>query len=383
VSSLPGLIEPRLTAAAAAAAVAGLLFLLYVNRRRGYLLLWMAGWVLMAAGMIVLGDEGRVSGNLARFAGLFQTLHVSSALAFALSATSMAGAPAWTRRQTAGALLLGLCLGLATPIVGAATGLVPGYLVAAAALAVSSGRFAQIARRERFTGAGLMAAGFGAVALSNLWMIRAVTRGSSETVMQLMALTFVAYALVTLGMHLLIFEDTTRELRLSNQRLETAREELRGLALTDPLTGAYNRRFFDEIVPRELERHRRAAQPLAIVFIDIDHFKAVNDVHGHSVGDALLRDVSEYLRRKLRETDYVFRWGGDEFLALMSCPGEDAAKRMQSLKREYEAAPLVTSLGNGVGLSIGVAEAPPGTRDVTPVIAAADEDMYLKKRAAI
>lgn len=383
MSSLPALIEPRLIAAAAAAVVAGLLFLLYVNRRRGYLLLWMAGWVLMAAGMMVLGDEGAVSGNLARFAELFQTLHVASALAFALSATSMAGAPAWTRRHTAGTLLLlGLCLVLGTPVFGTAAGLVPGYLVAAAALAVSSGRFAQIARRERFAGAGLLAVGFGAVAISNLWMIRAVTMVSPETVLRLVAIDFVGYAIVTLGMHLLIFEDTTKELRLSNKRLEAAREELRDLALTDPLTGAYNRRFFDEIIARELERHRRSNETLSVVFIDIDRFKTVNDVHGHAVGDTLLRDVAEFFKHKLRETDYLFRWGGDEFLVLMSCPAEAALTRMRTLEHEYEEAPLMTSLGAGVGLSIGCAEALPGTKDVQPVIAAADEHMYLQKRLA-
>jgi len=375
--------EPRLMAAAAAAVVAGLLFLLYVNRRRSYLLLWMAGWVLMAGSMMVLGDEGRVSGNLARFAGLFQTLHVASALAFALSATSMAGAPRWTRRHGVGAaVLLALCLALGTPLAGAG-GPVPGYLVAATALGVSGARYAQIARRERFAGAGLLAVGFAAAAAANLWMVRAVAAASSETVLRLLAAGFLAYAVVTLGMHLLIFEDTTRELRLSTRRLEEAREELRGLALTDPLTGAYNRRFFDEIIGRELERHRRANEPLSIVFLDIDRFKTVNDVHGHGAGDTLLCDVAEFLKHKLRETDYVFRWGGDEFLVVMSCPGDAAAARMRTLEAEYESAPLVTSLGNGVGLSIGCAEAAPGTKDIEAVIAAADASMYGKKRTAI
>ena len=378
----PAPIEPRLVAAAGAAIVAGLLFLLYVNRRRAYVLLWIGGWTLIAASMVVLGDEDRLGGNLARFVGLFQTVNVSSALAFALSASAVGGTLGWTLRHTLGALLLGVWLALGTPVFGVTGALVPGYLVAATALAVASYRYARIARREQFTGAGLMAVGFGIVAISNVWMIRAVALTSPEIVLRLMGLNFVAYAIVTLGMHLLIFEDTTKELRLSNKRLESAREELRDLALTDPLTGAYNRRFFHEIIARELERHRRAGEPLSVVFIDVDRFKTVNDVHGHSVGDTLLADVSEYLRRKLRETDYVFRWGGDEFLVLMSCPGADAARRMQSLEAEYEGAPLMTSLGNGVGLSIGCAEAPPGTKDIEPIIAEADGNMYLKKRPA-
>ena len=93
--------------------------------------------------------------------------------------------------------------------------------------------------------------------------------------------------------------------------------------------------------------------------------------------------MSEFLRRKLRETDYVFRWGGDEFLVLMSCPAPNAAQRMATLKAEYEAAPLVQALGGGVGLTIGCAEAPPGTKDIEPVIAAADADMYQRKPARV
>ena len=379
----PAPVEPRLVAAAAAAIVAGLLLLLYLNRRRTYVLFWIAGWILIAASMFVLGSESRGRGELAQFVALYQTINVSSALVFAISASAVSGPLGWTLRHTLGALLLGVWLAVGAPVFGVVGALVPGYLVAATALGMASLRFGQLAKREQFTGAGLMAAGFGLIAVSNLWMIRAVALVSGELVLRLMAVNFVAYAIVTLGMHLLIFEDTTKELRVSNKRLEAAREELRSMALTDPLTGAYNRRYFDEIIGRELERHRRAKQPLAIVFLDIDRFKAVNDVHGHGVGDVLLRDVSEYLRRKLRETDYVFRWGGDEFLVLMSCPAEDAMKRMQSLKREYESAPLVTSLGNGVGLSLGCAEAPPGTKEIEPVIAAADEDMYLNKRATI
>ena len=379
---VPAPVEPRLIAAAGAAIVAGLLFLLYLNRRRAYVLLWTIGWVLIAAAMMVIGDEGVPLDGGARSAVLFQTFNVASAVAFAMGAPAIGGTLGWTMRHTLAGLLLGVWLALGAPIAGTG-GLVPGYLAAATALGVASWRYARVASREQSTGAGLMAVGFGIIALSDLWLIRAVALNTPGVVLRLMGLNVVAYSIVTLGMQLLIFEDTTNELRVSNKRLESAREELRDLALTDALTGAYNRRFFDEIIARELERHRRAGEPLTVVFIDIDRFKTVNDVHGHSVGDTLLRDVSEYLRRKLRETDYVFRWGGDEFLVLMSCPGPDAARRMQTLKAEYEAAPLVTSLGNGVGLSIGCAEAPPGTKDMDPVIAAADANMYVKKRQAM
>lgn len=377
----PAPIEPRLIAAAGAAIVAGLLLLLYLNRRRAYVFFWILGWLLLAGGMLLLGDDSQPGGALEHYAGLYQATSVLSAVAFAMGASAVGGPLAWTIRHTAGTVLLFGWLAVGTPAFGVTGALVPGYLAASTALGTASLRYALIARRETFTGAGLMSVGFGIVALSSLWILGAITLGSPEMATGLAALNFVAYAIVALGMHLLVFEDTTKELREANRRLESAREELRDLALTDALTGAYNRRFFDEIIGRELERHRRSQEPLSVVFIDIDRFKVVNDVHGHTVGDTLLRDVSEFLRRKLRETDYVFRWGGDEFLVLMSCPEFEAARRMATLKAEYEAAPLMTSLGGGVGLTIGCAEAPPGTKDIEAVIAAADAEMYQRKPA--
>ena len=373
----PPLIEPRLIAAAGAAIVAGLLFLLYANRRRGYVLIWTIGWLLVAAGVFAAVGAG----DAPRLVGLYLSASALSAAAFAVSASAFAGPLAWTKRHWIGAALLGGWLALGTPALGLTGAVVPGYLAAATALGAACARYTVIARRETFTGAGLMALGFGIIAASHLGTLGALTNGNAGTAVRLMALTFIAYAIVALGMHLLIFEDTTKELRDANLRLESAREELRDLALTDALTGAYNRRFFDEIITRELERHRRSNEPLTVVFIDINRFKIVNDVHGHTVGDTLLRDVCEFLKRKLRETDYVFRWGGDEFVVLMSCPGSEAEKRMATLKAEYEAAPLIVALGGGAGLAVGCAEAPPGTDDIEAVIARADADMYRRKPA--
>ena len=373
----PAPIEPRLVAAAGAAIVAGLLFLLYANRRRSYVLIWTAGWVLVAGSVFAASAEG----DDPRFAGVFQSASVLSAAAFAVSASAFAGPLAWSASHWIAAALLGLAL--ATPALGLNGAAAPGYLAAATALAAACARYAAIARRGTFAGAGLMAVGFGIIAVSHLGTLGALATGHAAIVVRLMALTFIAYAVVALGMHLLIFEDTTKELRDANQRLESAREELRDLALTDALTGAYNRRFFDEIIARELERHRRSDDPLAIVFIDINRFKVVNDVHGHAVGDTLLRDVAEFLKRKLRETDYVFRWGGDEFVVLMSCPAAEAEKRMAALKMEYEAAPLIVALGGGAGLAVGCAEAPAGTKDIEEIIARADADMYRSKHARV
>ena len=129
-----------------------------------------------------------------------------------------------------------------------------------------------------------------------------------------------------LGIHLLVFEDMTYELRTTNRRLEAAREELLQAAITDPLTGCHNRRFLEQVMDRELQRHARFKLPLSLLFIDINRFKAVNDSLGHEAGDRVLQYVARFLKRHIREADYVFRWGGDEFLVLITCAGEEARR---------------------------------------------------------
>ena len=96
------------------------------------------------------------------------------------------------------------------------------------------------------------------------------------------------------------------------------------MVITDPLTGCRNRRFFDEIIGRELQRHRRYGIPMSLLFVDVDRFKAINDTLGHDAGDRVLREVAAFLLSNIREADYVFRWGGDEFLVLLSCEEDEA-----------------------------------------------------------
>ena len=138
------------------------------------------------------------------------------------------------------------------------------------------------------------------------------------------------------GMHILVFEDMTDELRLANRRLAGANEEVRRLAITDALTGCHNRRFFDEVERRELERHRRCVAPLSVVFIDVNHFKRLNDTLGHDRGDAVLWMIGNLLKGQVRQSDYAIRWGGDEFLLLLSCGVEEAKTKAASLKAAFE-----------------------------------------------
>jgi diguanylate cyclase (GGDEF)-like protein len=152
------------------------------------------------------------------------------------------------------------------------------------------------------------------------------------------------------------------------------------MVVTDPLTGTHNRRFFDEVIGRELQRHQRYRMPLSVVFVDIDRFKAINDTLGHETGDRVLREVALFLLRNIREADYIFRWGGDEFVVLISCTEDEALRRARDLQHAFATAPQTAHLPQGVALSVGVVEVPADVDDIMPLIQAADERMYANKR---
>jgi diguanylate cyclase (GGDEF)-like protein len=130
---------------------------------------------------------------------------------------------------------------------------------------------------------------------------------------------------------------------------------------TDPLTGLHNRGFFESQLAVELERARRSNQPLALLFVDIDHFKRINDQHGHDVGDLVLQHVSRLMVQHLRRIDQVFRWGGEEFALLL--PGTrraEAQHTAERLRAVIERTPVLLGAGQEVGctISVGIALAP-------------------------
>ena len=138
-----------------------------------------------------------------------------------------------------------------------------------------------------------------------------------------------------------------RSLRYAVKLGETL-EALHGLAIRDELTGLLNRREFDRILLQEEERARRFGQTLALVMVDIDHFKAVNDRHGHLAGDAVIRRLAEILRANVRSVDSTARFGGEEF-ALIIVQADAAAAA--SVARSLCAAVAETPLEAGGGLS--------------------------------
>jgi diguanylate cyclase (GGDEF)-like protein len=167
-------------------------------------------------------------------------------------------------------------------------------------------------------------------------------------------------------------------------QLITAREALREQATTDPLTGIANRRTILETLGKELERCRRSAASCALVFVDLDHFKQINDTHGHPVGDEVLRQTAATMRASVRPYDLVGRYGGEEFVVVL--PGCDAAGARAAGER-LRAAVAAASIGVGearlrvtCSLGIAVGDSAAGW-DRDRILHAADAALYRAKRA--
>ena len=272
---------------------------------------------------------------------------------------------------------------LAPLLGGPVTVLGPGYVLSATIMAASGAMYAAIVIERRMIGSGLIALVLFGLAASNVataFLIPRLQTGG-QTTFQILLFNAVLYTFGVLGVHMMIFEDMTYELRMTNRRLESAREELLQAAITDPLTGCHNRRFLEQVMDRELQRHKRFQLPMALLFIDINRFKSINDTLGHDTGDRVLQYVARFLKRHIREADYIFRWGGDEFLVLITCSGQEAGRKAAMLKSNFDAAPEAVELPPGIGLSVGSIEVPQGARDLMPLIAEADALMYQDKTA--
>lgn len=168
-------------------------------------------------------------------------------------------------------------------------------------------------------------------------------------------------------------------LEARNRALEEALQKNSELARVDLLTGLMNRRAFEEQAGRVLAGARRIRQPVSLVLADLDHFKTVNDRHGHLRGDETLKQVAEVLRRTLRESDLACRWGGEEFLCLLV--GSDpaaAAEVMERVRRELAGHPDLADLDPRITLTAGVAGV---DDDLQAALHKADQALYAGKGA--
>ena len=177
----------------------------------------------------------------------------------------------------------------------------------------------------------------------------------------------------------------TKALEEVNQQLASAVEDLERLARTDELTTLLNRRALDESMDFEFRRSSRTGSPMALLIMDLDHFKSVNDRFGHPVGDHVLREVAQLFRERLRGTDILARLGGEEFAVLLLDSGAKAAHKVaeslvETVRTHNFLAPNGRSLGR-ITTSVGFALFPEHAEDPSQLMAHADSALYKAKEA--
>ncbi len=171
------------------------------------------------------------------------------------------------------------------------------------------------------------------------------------------------------------------ELKLKNKQLEDLLDKVNYMAITDALTGLYNRRRFHDVLTSEYERAKRYGTPFSLVMLDIDYFKKINDNFGHDVGDAVLKEVSDILLKSIRDIDTAARYGGEEFMVIL--PNTDkahatiVAERMRQAIENHDFAGLDRTMSVSIGIS-GMPDAKVEHED--RLIRCADFAMYRAKQ---
>jgi diguanylate cyclase (GGDEF)-like protein len=157
------------------------------------------------------------------------------------------------------------------------------------------------------------------------------------------------------------------------------REQLRNQALRDSLTGLYNRRFLEEMLERMCRDAERRKVPISAIMLDLDHFKKLNDQHGHAAGDAVLRDVAAAILSCLRTVDVACRYGGEEMAILLSdCSMAAATGKAEQIRSRI--AELTRAGGAAVTASFGVASIPETSSQPADLLPAADAALYEAKQ---
>ncbi len=186
-------------------------------------------------------------------------------------------------------------------------------------------------------------------------------------------------------------EETVRYLKLEHRMAAARREaehqasrnaELARLASTDALTGLYNRRSMQELGEREIARCRRTGRKLAVMLADVDHFKRINDEHGHAVGDEVLVELGARLQANFRAVDLVARWGGEEFCVLLvETDADGAVVTAERLRRALAQRPFETAAGPlDVTMSVGIAGLRDAAEGLPELLRRADAAMYAAKK---
>ena len=168
--------------------------------------------------------------------------------------------------------------------------------------------------------------------------------------------------------------------------LENARtvKRIHELTITDDCTALYNARHMNFILETEVYRSQRYGYEFSLIFIDLDHFKSVNDTHGHLVGSTLLAEIGQFLRSNCRLIDFAFRYGGDEFVIVLPQASKESAivtaRRLHTLLREHQWL-QEEGLGIRITASMGVASYPADAKSKVELLHLADEAMYMVKNS--
>lgn len=179
------------------------------------------------------------------------------------------------------------------------------------------------------------------------------------------------------------FDEMAQALERREAELKAAQERLREEAITDPLTGLFNRRFLNEMLPSAVAGAARRGGTLAVVILDVDHFKRINDTFGHDAGDTVLSEVGALVKRSVRRSDTACRFGGEEFVLVLPDSTLDGAhERAEQIRCEIGALRLQhdsTPLGSITG-SFGIAAFPIHADDAAGLVNAADAALYQAKQ---
>lgn len=172
-------------------------------------------------------------------------------------------------------------------------------------------------------------------------------------------------------------ENTNKLLKAEISERKNIEQKLEELATTDALTSLYNRRKFEELLTREIDRNRRYKTELSLIFCDIDNFKRINDEFGHDIGDTILRDFAASLKISVRSTDIVARWGGEEFVILVSNATPQQAQEIAEKLRKTIEDKSFPPVGR-VTASFGLTKFKSDDNQVT-IIKRADQALYQAK----
>jgi len=175
-----------------------------------------------------------------------------------------------------------------------------------------------------------------------------------------------------------LLEDARRQIQTQAGEIAELRASLQEQALRDPLTGLHNRGYLDETLPRELSRARREGYPLSLILLGVDHFKTINETHGHAGGDAVLSALSLILNLGARDSDIFCRYGNKEFLVALPLKGlEDAMTRAETWRQALsEAAIEHEGYTIEATLSAGIAAFPDNGTDVTSLLQRVHQALY-------